>query len=46
VSCIEQEAHQKDDTEDDGENGAYGIGNVIDGILDTANLCQNGTGNK
>lgn len=34
MSGIKEEAHQKDDPEDNGEYRPYGIGNIIDRILD------------
>ncbi len=46
MTGIEQKAHQEDNAQNDGKDGPYGIGNIIDRILDAPDLGQDGTGNK
>lgn len=43
VSGIEQEAHQKDDPQDNRKDGPNGIGYIIDRILDAPDLGQKNT---
>ncbi len=44
VPCVEQEADQEDDPKDYGENGADGIRDVGDRILDAPDLCVSSCG--
>ena len=46
MASIEKETDKKDDPENNGENGAYGIGNIVYGILDTPDLGKKAVGNQ
>ena len=40
MPCIKEEADKEDDSQNNWENGSYGIGNIVHGIFDSPDLSK------